>query len=77
MARLQETTYESMVQMLIQKRHSLDWTQEDLAHKIGCDRSLIHKWERYQRRPSGFLFECWLEALGLEIVIKEKSKPKT
>ena len=74
----QETTYEKIVSLLIDKRNKLEMSQEQLAHKIGCDRTLIYKWERYKRRPSGFLFECWLEALNLKLVIKEKdeSTPK-
>lgn len=71
-SQLTETTYEKIVKLLIEKRQEEGWTQEQLAHKIGCDRSLIYRWERLKRRPSGFLFECWLEALNLEISIKTK-----
>jgi transcriptional regulator with XRE-family HTH domain len=74
---LPETTYEKIVQVLIDRRQELDWTQEQLAHKIGCDRSLIYRWERMKRRPSGFMFECWLEALNLEISIKTKQCSKS
>jgi transcriptional regulator with XRE-family HTH domain len=74
---LPETTYEKIVQVLIDRRQELDWTQEQLAHKIGCDRSLIYRWERMKRRPSGFMFECWLEALNLEISIKNKQCSKS
>lgn len=74
---LPETTYERIVQILIKRRQELDWSQEQLAHKIGCDRSLIYRWERLKRRPSGFMFECWLEALYLEISIKTKQCSKS
>jgi transcriptional regulator with XRE-family HTH domain len=74
---LPETTYERIVQVLIDRRQELDWTQEQLAHKIGCDRSLIYRWERMKRRPSGFMFECWLEALNLEISIETKQCSKS
>ena len=74
---LPETTYERIVQVLIARRQELDWTQEQLAHKIGCDRSLIYRWERMKRRPSGFMFECWLEALNLEISIETKKCSKS
>lgn len=47
-------------------------SQEKLAFEIGCEPSLVQKWETYNRVPSGFMFSCWLDALDLEISIKEK-----
>lgn len=64
--------YEFMVHQLINRRHSLNWSQEELAHRIGCTKSLIHKWEQYKRVPSGFMLGCWVDALGLQITVHEK-----
>ena len=64
--------YEYMVDQLIKHRHELQWSQEELAHKIGCTKSLVHKWEQYKRVPSGFMLNCWVEALGLQISITKK-----
>jgi hypothetical protein len=35
-----------------------------VADYIGCASSLIHKWERFKRVPSGFMLMCWIDALG-------------
>ena len=64
--------YEYIVDQLIRRRHEVQWTQEDLAHKIGCTKSLVHKWEQYKRVPSGFMLGCWVDALGLQINITKK-----
>lgn len=64
--------YELMVSQLIQRRHELDISQEELSFRIGCAKSLIHKWEQYKRVPSGFMLGCWVEALGLEIKVHIK-----
>jgi len=64
--------YSEVIDALIEQRHKLKMSQEELAHKIGCTKSLIHKWEQYKRIPSGFMFVCWLDALGLTIKIYKK-----
>ena len=66
--------YEKMVQMLIDARYEQGLSQEKLAYEIGCTVSLIHKWERHKRIPSGFMLLCWLEALGYEMQIKKTRK---
>jgi len=66
--------YEIMVHQLIKRRHELGLSQEALSFDIGCAKSLIHKWEQYKRVPSGFMLGCWVEALGLQITVTEKSE---
>ena len=34
--------YQDLVQQLVQQRHKKNISQEELAHKIGCARSLVH-----------------------------------
>ncbi len=65
-------TYQEIILSLVQHRQDLGITQEELAHKIGCAKSLVHKWEQYKRVPSGFMFSCWLESLGLTIKVHKK-----
>ena len=65
-------TYQEIILSLVQHRHKLGMSQEELAHQIGCAKSLVHKWEQYKRVPSGFMFSCWLEALGLTIKVHKK-----
>jgi ribosome-binding protein aMBF1 (putative translation factor) len=64
--------YELLVSELISARSERSLSQENLAHKIGCTASLIHKWETHKRIPSGFMLMCWLESLGYEITITKR-----
>ncbi len=59
--------YEILVKLLIEARHERGLSQENLARKIGCTESLVHKWEQFKRMPSGFMLMCWLEALEYDI----------
>jgi ribosome-binding protein aMBF1 (putative translation factor) len=53
-------------------RHDRGWSQEELADRIGCASSLVHKWEQYKRVPSNFLLICWMDALEAQVEIKTK-----
>ena len=64
--------YDQLIKMLVKARHEKKLSQPDLAKIIGCTESLIHKWEQHKRVPSGFLFTCWLDALGLTIKVHKK-----
>lgn len=58
-----------MVATLANLRNEQGVSQEELAHRIGCASSLVHKWEQFKRVPSGFMFVCWLDALEVEVQI--------
>jgi transcriptional regulator with XRE-family HTH domain len=58
-----------MVATLANLRNEQGVSQEELAHRIGCASSLVHKWEQFKRVPSGFMFVCWLDALEAEVQI--------
>ena len=51
---------------LVQIRNQKDGHKKDTAHRIGCNPSLIHKWEQGKRVPSGFMLSCWVEALDAQ-----------
>lgn len=61
--------WHQLVTGLVSLRHERGWSQEELADRIGCASSLIHKWEQYKRVPSNFLLICWMDALGAQIEI--------
>lgn len=63
-------SWHEIVQGLIALRHGNGWSQEELAHRIGCAPSLVHKWEQYKRVPSNFLLVCWMDALKAKIKIE-------
>jgi len=58
---------------MIHARNDQGFSQEALAHNIGCTVSLIHKWETHKRIPSGFMLMCWLDALGYDIEVKKRT----
>jgi len=45
-----------------------------LADRIGCATSLLHKWEQHKRVPSMFMLICWTQALGMEVLIRDKQE---
>jgi ribosome-binding protein aMBF1 (putative translation factor) len=65
-------TYEEIIRELVYHRKEQGISQEELAHRIGCAKSLVHKWEQYKRVPSGFLFSCWIDALALTLTVNKK-----
>lgn len=65
-------TYRVAIEQLIARRQELGYSQEYLSDTIGCTTSLVHKWERYKRVPSGFMFSCWLDALDCQVKISPK-----
>ena len=50
----------------------------DLDEKIGVARGLVSKWEVGIRKPSGFLFCVWADALGCNLwLLEEKDNIKS
>ena len=64
--------WHAIVSGLVVLRNDYGLSQEELADRIGCASSPIHKWEQYKRVPSNFLLICWLDALDAQIEIKKK-----
>tara|TARA_R100000789_G_scaffold59492_1_gene57111 strand:+ start:594 stop:842 length:249 start_codon:yes stop_codon:yes gene_type:complete len=62
---------EELVTVLVKRRQELEMTQDELAEKIGVAEGLVGKWEIGSRKPSGFLFFCWVDALNFKIELKE------
>ena len=67
------SNWQAIVSGLTILRNNNGWSQEELADRIGCASSLIHKWEQYKRVPFNFLLICWLDALDAKVEIKTKS----
>lgn len=64
--------HNQLITQFVAKRHKLGMSQMDLDEKIGVARGLVSKWEVGIRKPSGYLFCVWAEALGCEMWLKEK-----
>jgi len=67
-------SWADIISQLVDIRKQRGYSQEELADRIGCASSLIHKWEQFKRVPSGFMFSCWLDALESQIKIETKEK---
>ena len=70
--------YEQLIPQFVQRRKELGITQSTLDNDMNIARGLVSKWEVGIRKPSGFLFCCWAEALNCEIKLipNEKNKRK-
>lgn len=62
-----------LIPQFVAKRHQMGISQMELDERIGVARGLVSKWEVGIRKPSGFLFCVWADALGCEMWLKEKS----
>jgi len=65
--------HNQLITQFVSQRHKLGMSQMDLDEKIGVARGLVSKWEVGIRKPSGYLFCVWAEALGCEMWLKDKS----
>ena len=66
--------YKEVIPQFIKRRNELGYTQSSLDYDMNIARGLISKWEVGIRKPSGFLFCCWAEALGCDLIIVPKDK---
>ena len=66
--------YKEVIPQFVKRRNELGYTQSSLDYDMNIARGLISKWEVGIRKPSGFLFCCWAEALGCDLIIVTKDK---
>jgi len=64
-------SYNELIRQLVAARKRLHIPQDELAYRIGCTTSLVHKWEQHKRTPSAFMFICWLDALDCSVSLIE------
>ena len=64
--------FDTVIPQFVERRKTLGLSQSRLDEMIGCARGLVSKWEVGIRKPSGFLFCCWANALECHIKIKPK-----
>jgi len=64
--------HEQLITQFVKKRHEIGMSQMDLDETIGVARGLVSKWEVGIRKPSGFLFCVWADALGCELWLEKK-----
>jgi len=65
--------YKTIIPQFVEQRKKLNLSQSAIDDVIGCAKGLVSKWEVGIRKPSGFLFCCWADALKCSIKL-EKNK---
>jgi len=68
--------YKEVIPQFVKRRNELGYTQTSLDAHMNIARGLVSKWEVGIRKPSGFLFCCWAEALGCDLIIIPKKNPR-
>lgn len=68
--------FDTVIPQFVEQRKKLGLSQSRLDEMIGCARGLVSKWEVGIRKPSGFLFCCWANALKCTLVLKEKKEKR-
>ena len=66
--------HNQVIPQFVQLRKKLNISQLEMDEILGVAKGLVSKWECGIRKPSGWLFCCWAEALNAEIIIKQKEK---
>lgn len=64
-------TLKDVIQQLIEKRHALNLTQEEVQHRLGVCSNLVGKWECGLRNPRGLELTAWAATLGCNVTIEE------
>jgi hypothetical protein len=57
----------TFIDQLVARRIKMGYSQSWVNEIIGVGDGLVAKWETGQRRPSGFLLFCWVEALQCQL----------
>lgn len=66
--------HNQIIPQFVELRKRRNISQLEMDEILGVAKGLVSKWECGIRKPSGWLFCCWAEALGAEIILKEKGK---
>tara|TARA_B100000029_G_C16778028_1_gene668180 strand:- start:153 stop:392 length:240 start_codon:yes stop_codon:yes gene_type:complete len=69
--------HDQLITQFIDKRHEIGYTQIDMDEILGVAKGLVSKWEAGIRKPSGFLFCCWADALECELKLEKKENQKS
>jgi transcriptional regulator with XRE-family HTH domain len=64
--------HEHLIPQFVAARKKLGISQLEMDEILGVAKGLVSKWEVGIRKPSGYLFCCWADALKCEIYLKEK-----
>ena len=69
---LGEQFHNQVIPQFVAIRKQMGISQLEMDEILGVAKGLVSKWECGIRKPSGWLFCCWAEALNAEILVKPK-----
>jgi len=64
--------HNQVIPQFVLLRKNLGISQLEMDEILGVAKGLVSKWECGIRKPSGWLFCCWAEALDAEIIVQKK-----
>ena len=62
--------FKKVIPQFVEARNKKGITQANLDDILGVAKGLVSKWEVGIRKPSGYLFCCWADALDCDIVLE-------
>ena len=62
--------FTKIIPQFVEARNRKGITQANLDDILGVAIGLVSKWEVGLRKPSGYLFCCWADALDCDIVLE-------
>lgn len=74
--------HNALIPQFVTARKKLNISQLEMDEILGVAKGLVSKWECGIRKPSGWLFCCWADALNMTIQLQPKvqnndSQPKS
>ena len=64
--------HNAIIPQFVAARKKLKISQLEMDEVLGVAKGLVSKWECGIRKPSGWLFCCWADALGMLITLTPK-----
>jgi len=69
-----KTHLDPIIYKLRKRRYDLGWSNTLVAEKSGYSKKSIREWENGHGTPSFPALRVWCDTLGVEIVLKEKTR---
>ena len=64
--------HNAIIPQFVAARKKLKISQLEMDEVLGVAKGLVSKWECGIRKPSGWLFCCWADAIGMKITLTPK-----
>ncbi len=64
--------HNAIIPQFVAARKKLKISQLEMDEVLGVAKGLVSKWECGIRKPSGWLFCCWADALNMQITLTPK-----